>query len=465
MSNIVTERLLSRGADLPGPKHLRPRGFVALVMGRAMVRWSARIGAIWILLVAFCAIFAPFLANSAPFILKSEGKLSFPLFGSLHPIDLILPVGAMVGTILLIRRRIGFSSSLALLLWACALTGAAACWPSSADYLQQMSSLVGPAGGMGLLIGFWILLAAIVILFPLLIPRKAILITGGCLLPLLIWLLIFPVRPPKTIVYEQYRDLARAGNIQFALYAPLPFSPSDRLRDLGDASFLSPSRIHPMGTEYAGADVCSRMIHACRIALAIGLISTGIARLIGVLVGGMMGYFAGKTDIFGMRLIEIFEAIPTLFLLITFVAFYGRNLYAMMVIIGITGWTSTARFIRAEFLKLRKQDFVQAAIASGLPLRRVLFGHMLPNGITPVLVTTSFGIAAAILYESTLSFLGLGLIDQPSWGQMLNQARGVGASFIWWIAIYPGLAIFLTVLAYNLIGEALRDAIDPHLNR
>jgi peptide/nickel transport system permease protein len=137
----------------------------------------------------------------------------------------------------------------------------------------------------------------------------------------------------------------------------------------------------------------------------------------------------------------------------------------MMVIIGITGWTSTARFIRAEFLKLRKQDFVQAAIASGLPLRRVLFGHMLPNGITPVLVTTSFGIAAAILYESTLSFLGLGLIDQPSWGQMLNQARGVGASFIWWIAIYPGLAIFLTVLAYNLIGEALRDAIDPHLNR
>jgi peptide/nickel transport system permease protein len=164
-----------------------------------------------------------------------------------------------------------------------------------------------------------------------------------------------------------------------------------------------------------------------------------------------------------MRLIEIFEAIPTLFLLIAFVAFYGRNLYIIMAIIGITGWTDEARFIRAEFLRLRKQDFVHAAVASGLPLRSILFRHLLPNGISPILVTTSFGIASAILYESVLSFLGIGLVEEPSWGQMLNQARGVGGSFVWWIALYPGLAIFLTVFTYNLLGEALRDALDPKL--
>ena len=136
----------------------------------------------------------------------------------------------------------------------------------------------------------------------------------------------------------------------------------------------------------------------------------------------------------------------------------------MMVIIGITGWTGYARYIRAEFLRLRQQDFVQAAIALGLPLRSILFRHMLPNGIAPVLVAASFGVASAILAEATLSFLGLGLVGEPSWGQMLNQAVR-SSSFNWWMAAFPGGAIFLTVFAYNLIGEALRDAIDPHLNK
>jgi peptide/nickel transport system permease protein len=129
-------------------------------------------------------------------------------------------------------------------------------------------------------------------------------------------------------------------------------------------------------------------------------------------------------------------------------------------------WTADARFIRAEFLKLRKLDFVQAGIAAGLPLRSILFRHMLPNGIAPVLVEASFGIAGAILLESTLSFLGLGLApEDPSWGQLLNQARAGGTGFNWWIATYPGLAIFLTVFAYILIGEALRDALDPRLRK
>jgi peptide/nickel transport system permease protein len=140
-------------------------------------------------------------------------------------------------------------------------------------------------------------------------------------------------------------------------------------------------------------------------------------------------------------------------------------LYVIMVILGITGWVGYARFTRAEFLKLRQQDFVQAAIATGLPLRSVLFKHMLPNGVAPVLVEASFGIAGAILTEAGLSFLGLGLVDEPSWGQMLSEAIGSAGSFKWWMAVFPGTAIFLTVFAYNLVGEALRDAIDPHAKR
>jgi peptide/nickel transport system permease protein len=273
------------------------------------------------------------------------------------------------------------------------------------------------------------------------------------------------VRPPETVVYERYREAERAGQVQWILRAPVPYSPTDYLRDTPDVRRTPPSRAHWLGVEEYGADVLSRMIHAARIALSIGFIATGISVVVGVIIGGLMGYFAGKVDMFGMRLIEIFEVVPQLVLLIICVAVFGRNLYLMMAIIGLTSWTTEARFIRAEFLRLRKQDFVQAAIAAGLPLRSIVFRHMLPNGIAPVLVAASFGVASAILYESTLSFLGLGLVQEPSWGQMLNQARSAGASFSWWIAVFPGMAIFLTVFAYNLIGEALRDALDPKLRQ
>jgi peptide/nickel transport system permease protein len=226
----------------------------------------------------------------------------------------------------------------------------------------------------------------------------------------------------------------------------------------------SPAGDHWLGTEENGADVLSRMIYASRISLGIGFIATGIAMALGIFIGGFMGYFSGVIDIIGMRLVEIFEAVPTLFLLLTFVAFFERSLYMLMVIIGITSWSGYARYVRAEFLRLRQQDFVQAALACGLPLHSILFRHMLPNGIGPILVAASFGVASAILAEAVLSFLGLGLVDDPSWGQMLNQAVK-SSNFNWWMATFPGGAIFLTVFAYNLIGEALRDAIDPYLKK
>jgi peptide/nickel transport system permease protein len=276
------------------------------------------------------------------------------------------------------------------------------------------------------------------------------------------------VTPPVLVVYEHYREMEAAGKVDTIIRAPIPYSAKDYLRDYADTGIESPlsvnERTHWMGTDENGADVASRMIHASRIALGIGFIATGIALVIGTIIGGLMGYFSGIVDIIGMRLVEIFEAIPTLFLLLSFVAFFGRSIYMMMVIIGITAWSGYARYVRAEFLKLRQQDFVQAAIASGLPLRSILFRHMLPNGLAPLLVATSFGVASAILAEATLSFLGLGLVDDPSWGQLLNQAVQ-SSTFNWWLAVFPGGAIFMTVFAYNLLGESLRDAVDPHTNR
>ena len=261
-----------------------------------------------------------------------------------------------------------------------------------------------------------------------------------------------------------YRNGLRDGTIAWTIRAPIPFSPDDRQGGGQDVRLKPPSRVHWLGTTGTGADLASNMIHATRIALSIGFISTGVAVVIGVAIGALMGYFAGWVDLFGMRLVEIFSSIPTLLLLLCFVAVFEPNLYLMMVIIGLTSWEGYAVFVRAEYLSLRQRDFVQAAIAAGLPLRSILIRHMLPNGITPVLISASFGVASAILAESTLSFLGIGLgVDEASWGKLLEDARGSGGTFYWWLAIFPGGAIFLTVFAYNLIGEAMRDELDPRM--
>ena len=383
----------------------RRRSYAARVLGATFVRLGARIGAVWIGVLIVAAVFAPFLANTHPLLMRAEGRLQSPALVYLGTADVVLLCVFVAGAALLVAR--------------CTLRAG-------------MAALLATLAGSALL--------------------------GAAL-----------TDPPVLTVYEQYREALRAGDIEWAVHAPVPYSPKDYQRDAGDTGLEAPvgstdGRTHWFGTDENGADVLSRMIHASRIALGIGLIATGIAMLIGVAVGGLMGWFSGLVDLAGMRLVEIFEAVPTLFLLLTFVAFFGRSLYLMMVIIGLTGWTGYARFVRAEFLRLRQQDYVQAAVACGLPLRSILFRHMLPNGVAPILVAASFGIASAILAEASLSFLGLGLVDDPSWGQMLNQAVQ-SSTFNWWMAVFPGGAIFLTVFAYNLIGEALRDAIDPYLSQ
>lgn len=219
------------------------------------------------------------------------------------------------------------------------------------------------------------------------------------------------------------------------------------------------------GTDKFGRDVLSQMLHACRIAIAIGLVSTSIAMMIGVTLGAVMGYFGGWLDLVLYRVVEVFMAVPVLFLLVVAAAVLPRNVFVMMAIIGCFSWTGAARFTRAEFLKLRNQDFVQSAKAAGLPLWSIMFKHMLPNGVTPVLVESSFAVAAAILIESVLAFLGLSPDNAPSWGRLLSFAKDQSGVFLPWLAVLPGLAIFMTVLSYNVIGEALRDAIDPKLKK
>ncbi|MDF1808481.1 MAG: ABC transporter permease [Phycisphaerales bacterium] len=239
----------------------------------------------------------------------------------------------------------------------------------------------------------------------------------------------------------------------------------ENMLDLKNAMVNSSAPNHVLGTDTLGQDVLSQMFHACRLSISIGFVSTGIAVVIGVTIGSLMGYFGGWVDLVLYRVVEIFMAIPVLFLLIVAAGVLPRNIYFMMAIIGCFTWTGAARFVRAEFMKLRETDYVQAAKAMGLPLWSILFKHMLPNGVTPVLVDSSFAIAAAILIEAILSYLGLGPTGQASWGKLLSNASGETSDFIWWLAIFPGAAIFLTTMAYNLIGEALRDAIDPKLKK
>ena len=226
-----------------------------------------------------------------------------------------------------------------------------------------------------------------------------------------------------------------------------------------------PSAKHWLGTDDNGRDVLARMIYGARISLSVGFVAVGIAMIVGVLLGAVAGYFGGWTDIAISRLIEIMLTIPTFFLIIAIIAVKGSGIYNIMVVIGLTGWMGMARFVRAEFLKLKQLDFITALRALGASDKRIIFLHMLPNAMAPVLVSAVFGIAGAILTESSLSFLGFGVQPPtPSWGEILSQSRDY-IDFAWWLTVFPGLAIFASITAYNLVGEGLRDAMDPKLFR
>jgi len=472
---------------------VQAKGFWADAWDRVVGRFGARLAIGWISLIGFFAVFGPVVANAHPVWRRNleTGAWDSPLWQNLTSVDIALLAGALVGVPfaflpLGLANRIGMadrSSRLGLLLLVALQAGFTIVIAGvvssvtrdndSAAWMRELGRSDGFAWTASASIsGVLALLAALVAgRSPVRLAAVLLAATVACTASASRW-------SERLVDFESY-DLQEASGKYDIAYTLVPFSPAygrsdtytlpplTRLGEAAEAMKDRPigGRMVLLGTDALGKDVLSQMLWACRLSISIGLVSTGIALLIGVTIGALMGYFGGWIDLLLFRIVEIFMAIPVLFLLIVAAAVLPRNTYVMMAIIGCVSWTGAARFTRAEFLKLRRQDFVQGAQAAGLPLRSVLFRHMLPNGVTPVLVDASFAVAAAIIAEATLSYLGLGPDGQASWGKLLSSATGTTGTFVWWLAVFPGFAIFFTVLSYNMLGEAMRDAIDPKLRK
>ncbi len=263
---------------------------------------------------------------------------------------------------------------------------------------------------------------------------------------------------PARLLNADFKGLARDATAVY--WPPIPYASTGV--DITGEIFEAPSGAHWLGTDRLGRDVAAGMIHGARISLTIGLVVVSIQATVGLLLGGLAGYYGGWVDLVLSRLFELMLGIPTFFLILTVAAIFPPSIYLLMVILGLTGWVGIARIIRSEFLKVRAQEFVAAAQSLGGSDLRVMVRHILPNAVAPVLVSMSFGVAGAILAESSLSFLGVGVPQHlVTWGSILAVARA--NTFAWWLAVYPGVAIFLTVTAYNLLGDGLRDALDPKM--
>jgi peptide/nickel transport system permease protein len=264
------------------------------------------------------------------------------------------------------------------------------------------------------------------------------------------------------------KPLAVAGGLFVLLMAALailasvlaPYDPS--ALDFS-AQLAPPSAAHWLGTDDLGRDILSRMMYGARISLSVGFVAVGIAIAIGIVLGGIAGYYGGRVDQFIMWLVDVMLVFPSMFLILAVIAFVGPSLFNIMAIIGLTGWMGVTRLVRAEFLALREREFVAAVRAQGARDFRIIFRHILPNAMAPVLVSATFGVAGAILTESALSFLGIGVPPpKATWGSLLSDGKAM-IEVAWWLTVFPGLAIFVTTLAYNLLGEGIRDVLDPRL--
>jgi len=234
-----------------------------------------------------------------------------------------------------------------------------------------------------------------------------------------------------------------------------------------DTDFIleSPSARHWLGTDILGRDVLSRILFGARVSLSVGFVAVGISSLIGVILGAVSGYYGGTIDRVVMRFVDIMLCFPTFFLILAVIAFVGPSIWNIMVVIGVTSWMGVTRLVRAEFLSIRERDFVLAAKSQGAGDYRIIFLHILPNAMAPILVAATLGVAAAVLVESGLSFLGLGVQPpDPSWGNMLTEGKD-NIEIAWWLSVFPGCAILITVMGYNLLGEAIRDTLDPRLRQ
>jgi len=405
-------------------------------------------GLVVIFILATIAVFAPFLAESIPIVLKTENPvrnildtedmlpagLNFPLLSAMEKIDYVLMLvhfSFLAGFIIyfLLRRRGGFRST---------------AFKSTAMIL-----------GIPFLLGFFLIIFVFV-------SQRARL---------------------DQVDFHEVQENLREG--EWSLWPTIRYGPQhidnkvesflrpywlnfgqrdrDQAKALAGKDWEEKVRSHVLGTDNLRRDILSRMIHGTRVSLSVGFVAVGIYLTIGIILGALAGFYGGWVDAVIMRLVEIVLCFPALFLIITVLAIVPPNIIWVMVVIGFVGWPTVARLVRGEFLRLRKMDFVSSALALGASRRRVIFRHILPNALAPVLVTATFGIAGAIMAESALSFLGIGVpVDAATWGNIMRVGREllVGAP---WVALIPGIAIFITIMSFNLFGESLRDALDPRL--
>jgi peptide/nickel transport system permease protein len=338
--------------------------------------------------------------------------------------------------------------------WAIVLALATAAWP-------RIGAV--PAGGS---VTEWIALVTL-----------ALLLTG-------FWLgaMFELVRPPTatgagrsafSLAWRRFRRnrTAVAGMVIIALLyvvmilAPLiaPFAPDQQVGDLASVRFLPPSAEHWLGTDRLGRDILSRILYGAQISLTIGFVATAISIFVGTTIGAIAGYVGGRVDAVLMRFTDLVLSFPRLVLLILIVALFGSSIPVLILVLGLTQWPSTSRIVRGDVLSIREREFVQAAHALGLGRARVLVRHVVPNVLGPVIVAATLGIGNTIVLEAGLSFLSLGPAPPtPTWGTMIEGGRDVLLNN-WWVSTFPGLAIVLVVLAFNLVGDGLRDALDPRL--
>jgi peptide/nickel transport system permease protein len=437
----MTDEAKDKGAEgtAPSPLPLRegagggrsPRGYWDLVWAQFLKNRIAAISAAVIVFLLLLAAWAPVLANGKPFVWHRDGKTTYPLIQYLiaptdafsvdYLFNYLLFASITVTLALAVVRvfpppRAGGGRGRAAARWRLALV---------AGFAAALLPFIGP---------FWRAEAR------------------GVLRP---W---FNDRTDYPRLAQQL-DPARGD---YAVFPPIGEDPITLTPEI----LAPPSRAHLLGTDKDGRDVAARMLHGARISLSVGFVSELIAVVLGIFFGALAGYYRGWTDIALSRFIEIVICFPSFFLILTIVAFIEpekRSVFHIMLVIGATGWTGIARLVRGEFLKLADQDFVQSARALGCSHARLMFRHMLPNALAPVLVAAAFGVAGAILTESGLSYLGFGAPPPtPTWGEMISQGK-IHLEEAWWLIVFPGLSIFLSVTVYNLAGDGMRDAMDPKM--
>ena len=389
-------------------------GMWAKAWRKASVRWGAWMVAV----IVLAGIYAPFFANDVALVWWDEHGLSLPVIGDL------------------------FNK------WS---------YGKYYDVYFNVTALLLPL----LVAGGWWLRRRISLTRRCLLGALLVVVAGtGCLLPVIPgsngWQALWRHRPPsQKLITENHVGV-------FTLFAPVPFRATTPVANQILKGPLSrddtSGRRFWAGSDSAGKDVAAQMFAGARISLTVGLVATGLSLLIGTLIGAFSGYVGGWVDLLLQRVVEIMMCFPTFILILVVVAMTGRDIFVIMMVIGVTGWAGTARLVRGEFLAQSVRDYVAAGQALGLSPLRIMFRHILPNALTPLLITATFGIAGAVGSESALSFVGLGDPTVASWGMLLEQGRqNIHYAHLIWL---PGMAVFILVSALNLIGNGLREAAD-----